>query len=174
MAKFSKLAKREQRKAKEARYELYDVFEGLKHTPVLIGVYAGESNEEYYNRLLQRNTKGSAKKRLQKSMTVRELQEGRALDRKLYPKFVLIGWEGVVDDDGNEVPYTASDCYDLMCAISDEEFDEIRDFFQNPGSFVEDDDDDFEGFEEEDAVELGNSSPPGFGGTPGTPETGGQ
>ena len=61
----------------------------------------------------------------------------RAADRELYPKHVVVGWSGVVDKHGQEVPFTEEDCGDFLAHIDDYVFDELRGFCLLPENFVD-------------------------------------
>ena len=63
--------------------------------------------------------------------------DSRAADRDLYPRHVVVGWDGVVDIDGKPVAFTTDDCRDFLAHIDDYVFDELRAFCMDAANFVE-------------------------------------
>ena len=45
--------------------------------------------------------------------------KNREQDRDLFPKFVIVGWDGVLDSDGEPVEFTKENCADLLAALPD-------------------------------------------------------
>lgn len=152
--------------AATAEYEIVEV----DGSPTLVGVFAGETNEGYYNALIRRSTKNQRRFRASK-IGAKELQENRDQDRELFPKFVIKGWSNVMDSNGDPVEFSEENCAQFLKAIPDYLFDDVRNFFGNPSSFVAGGDDPVDA---EDAEDLGNSSPLAFGGNSGSRETAGQ
>lgn len=50
----------------------------------------------------------------------------RDLDREVYPGLIVIGWNGIKDSGGKEVPFTKSNCTDFLKALPNWLFDLIR------------------------------------------------
>ncbi len=148
-ADFSHLKKLSVGAAKTARYQLIEV-EG---EPTLIGVFAGETNKPYFNAVVKRSTRSARKLRAGK-MTAKELEDGRNHDREIFPKFVFKGWEDMFDSAGNQAEFSEQNCFALLSALPDYLFDDVRNFFTNPESFLDDPE---ELSDAEDAVDLGNS-----------------
>jgi hypothetical protein len=51
--------------------------------------------------------------------------------KKPFADHVLTGWEGVVDETGKEVPFSAENALDFLSALPDSLFDEIQAYFEN-------------------------------------------
>lgn len=100
--------------------------------PVLHVKHAGESNKDYFNEQL-RHAEHLQKRRAK--LNVEIVKDNRNRDRDLYPQYVVVGWEKVLDKDGNEVPFNAPDCKNFLKALPDEEFDNLRDFCREPYNF---------------------------------------
>jgi hypothetical protein len=71
-------------------------------------------------------------------MDVAMISENREEDRGLYPKHVVIDWQDVLDEEGNEVKFSRDDCLEFINAIDNHVFDELRNFCASPESFAED------------------------------------
>lgn len=48
-----------------------------------------------------------------------EPKKGRELIARMYSRFILLGWEGLEDDDGTAVPYSQEKAYELMNELPD-------------------------------------------------------
>ena len=104
--------------------------------PVLHLAPATEANKPYFNALLKRSRKNQ--RRLQSgSFTASVITENRDDDRELYPKFIVRGWENVVDSDNNPVTFSAEACSDFLSALPDWLFDEARQFAVDATNFVD-------------------------------------
>ncbi len=148
-ADFSHLNKLSIKSAATTTYEIVEV----DGAPILTGVFAGETNKPFYNALLKRSARNARRFKANK-MTSKELQDNRNHDRELYPEYVITGWSGVVDNHGNEAEFTKENCALFVSALPDWIFDDVRNFFANPESFITRDE--TEVATEEDAVDLGN------------------
>lgn len=133
MADFSHLRKLHVGGAQTAEYELVE----LEGAPVLIGVFAGETNAPYYNALIKRSSRNHRRFKAGK-LGSKELQENRDHDRELFPTHVLKDWRGVVDSKGKGVKFSAANCAEFLKALPDYLFDDVRNFFATPQSFVDD------------------------------------
>ena len=98
------------------------------------------ANNSYYNAALKLATKRTAGKVPKKVEQKEEINQGRLDDRALFAGTVLVGWEGVVDDQGQPVPFSKEVAQDLIDALPDWMFDQIRMFAMDPGQFVEEGD----------------------------------
>jgi len=163
---FSHLRKLDVQGAAVAEFELVE----LEGNPVLVGVFAGETNAPYYNQLVKRSGKNSRRFRAGK-LTTRELEDNREHDRELFPKHVIKSWRGVMDSRGEPAQFSMANCLAFLSALPNWLFDDVRNHFSNPVSFVDDPDDSVSA---EEAEDLGNSPAPAFGGTSVTPGTDGQ
>lgn len=111
-----------------------------KH-PTLVGRYAGESNKPYYNALLKKQMKTvSAKQAAFKAGTINEemVGENREQNRELFPEFVLTGWRDVTDGKGKDLKFTKADCFDFLCALPNEDCDDVFNHFSNRVNFKKD------------------------------------
>lgn len=133
MTDFSHLTKLSVDSKNTADFPLYD----LEGTPVLQLTHAGQSNKGYYNALLK--TAASATKRGVKANALNSsiLDENRAEDKKLYPKFIVVGWTGITDSQGKDVPFDQERCTEFLKCLPDYIFDEIRAFAGNPRNFTD-------------------------------------
>lgn len=146
MGKFSKLKSKRVQKDATSEYTLFQIELGGK-SPVLIGKIAAERNRPYFNSLLKKSA-NSARKASAGKIDAAMLAQNRAIDRELFPKFVLTGWRDVIDDNGKAVPFSPEDCADFLGALDDWIFDDVRNYFSNPLSFQEEDDEEPVGAEE--------------------------
>ena len=135
MAKFSHLDALEVSSESKTELTLYQITVNGK-TPVLIMRPATEANKPYFNALLK--SSGKARKQIQAGqMNANIISENREEDKDLYPKFVIIGWRDVMDDDGNDSPFNPSDCKDFIEALPGWLFDDVRDHARNPSNYTE-------------------------------------
>ena len=167
VADFSHLRRLNVNKSSTAEYEIVEI-EG---DPVLEGVFAGETNIPYYNALLKRSHRNARKFKANK-VSSKEIEDARNHDRELYPEYVITGWRNVFDSNGSEVNFSKSNLKEFLNSLPNYLFQDIRDFFGNPESFVSDPED--APLSKEDSVSLGNSSAPAFGGSVDTNATVGQ
>jgi len=136
MAKFSYLSSMELTKDKTARFDIPQISVNNR-SPVLICRPAGQANPEYFNVLLKHSAR-IAKAVAAGNVTLEMIEESRDKDRDLFARFVVVGWEDVLDDDGVEVKFTSSTVADLMEALPVRLFDELRNFANDTSNFVED------------------------------------
>lgn len=98
---------------------------------------ASLSNSDYYNaslKLAARRTGANLPKHVQ---AADETRQGRDDDRVTFPGTVLVGWEGVVDDKGVEVPFSKEVAGDLLEVLPDWLFDMVRAFAMDPEQFYD-------------------------------------
>jgi hypothetical protein len=119
-------------------YTLYQ----LDGEPKLFLQPGTEVNKPYHNALLKRNAKLAQRFRAGTKVTREMLKENREHDKILYAKHVITGWEGIVDDDGNEVAFTPEVCRQFLAQLPDWIFDDARVFATNPANFLKDDEPD--------------------------------
>jgi hypothetical protein len=120
-------------KDKTARYSFYQI----RDEPTLILRPANEANKQYFNAVLsksRKNVRAIQAGHVNQSM----IAESRNKDRELYPSFVVVGWENVVDSQGEEVPFSSEACRDFLNALPDWLFDELRTFAAKSSNFAED------------------------------------
>lgn len=132
MVDFSHLSNLEVKGSKLADFEL----SRLEGYPVLTMAPATEANKPYFNAMMKEGQK--AFKRVKHGgVTAAALSESRKLSRKLFPRFVIKSWTGVVDLKGNEVPFSKEACEDFLKALPDYIFDEVRDFAGEISNFLD-------------------------------------
>ena len=116
--------------------------------PVLLIRPAGEKNKPYHNALLKRNAKLAARFRAGTKVNREMMKENREHDRALYGKFIIAGWEGIVDDSGVEVAFSPEVCSQFLRSLPDWIFDDIRQFAGSAANFLADDEPDTDEIEE--------------------------
>lgn len=130
---FKKIKSMSVTKESRAQY-LLDAVPG---SPVLTVKHAGESNKGWYNAVGKQafvKARGAGGKKLRWDPTF--MAEQRELERGLYAKHVIVGWSpNPIDDEGNDVPFSPDVCQDLMDALPDDMFDDLRAFCQDPDNF---------------------------------------
>jgi hypothetical protein len=104
--------------------------------PTLIVKTATEANRIFANEQL-RMTKKTAPAIRAGAINMQMIAETRDNDRTLYAKHVVVGWEGIYDSHGDEVPFSHSECALFLEALPDWAFDEIRNFCTSPQNYVE-------------------------------------
>ena len=96
---------------------------------------ANEANPHYYNALIRIVGKG---RRPAKQVTVEDLDRHRENDRKLYARYVIVGWEKLRNDDG-EIPFSREHAEELCDFLPDWIFDRLRNFASQPENFLPED-----------------------------------
>ena len=86
--------------------------------------------------LLKRNS-ANARKIAVGGMTPEMIEENRSEDRTLYPEHVIVGWEDVVNAQGEEVKFSKDAAKSFVAALPDWLFDNVRMFAGQPANFVE-------------------------------------
>lgn len=137
---FSNVASRAVRIDVTREFSLYR----LEGAPTLIVKPIGEVNPAYTRASLL-----GSRERLRRmssgDLTPETLSEIRERDRELFPKFVIVGWKGVLDASGAEVPFSADACAAFVKALPFDIFNEVRDFcatldnFRDPAELKDDD-----------------------------------
>lgn len=127
-------------------------FDEIPGSPWLEVRPATQSNSAYFNAMLARDTAMMQPKngtpgqsgRTRGRATVRtvgpsELEQNRRSDRDLYPKHVVVGMGGWIDDaTGAEVPYSQESAAELLQQLTDHLFDQLRNFCACDANFMED------------------------------------
>ena len=125
--------------------------EQIEGAPVLEMRPATEDNREYFNAAFQSSKKRARKAKAQ-GLDVEAFKSLRDQDRLLFSKYVIVGWEKVVDFGGTPVVFTEEDCREFLKALPTWLFDEVRAFANEPLNFLKDD-----ALGVEDGDELGES-----------------
>lgn len=107
----------------------------LRGSPVLMMRPAGDANPGYQAGLVvttgARRIADVAQKRGGIS-EVQEIETGLTLDREddygLYRDHVVVGWRGVLDKNGKDVPFTKENCDQFLRALPGWVFDKVRAF----------------------------------------------
>ncbi len=129
---------------------------------------ATEANPAYYNGMLRRAATRARRIARTEKITVEDAEQNRSEDRELYPRYVIINWEGVQTRAGVAVPFTADNVREFCAKLPAWLFDRLRNFAATPERFLPD------GAEPQpDAQELAGNSRPGSGGSSVTPGTAG-
>ena len=105
----------------------------------LLVVSSTESNRAYFNDRFRANRVNRARQQQITSGNINSklIREVRDEDRVAYSKFVVRGWEGVRDANGNLAPFTQENCQKFLTALPDHLFEEVRDFCRNAANFIE-------------------------------------
>ncbi len=114
----------------------YTIFQ-IDGEPTLILKPAVESNKPYFNSVLRKSRK-KVKAAQAGSINSQMIKENRAEDRELFPKYVIVGWKNVVDNEGKESPFSEENCSDFINSLPDWLFDQIRTFASASENFVND------------------------------------
>lgn len=125
-------------------YTLYQ----LAGEPKLMLRPATERNKEYHNALLKRNAKLAARFRQRVKITREMLKENREHDKVLYAAHVIVGWEGIEEDDGTQPSFTPDLCRAFLKNLPAWIFDDLRLFAVDPTNFLQDDEPDEDEVEE--------------------------
>jgi len=97
---------------------------------------AGESNSPYYNAMLRRSARRARHLARTDQVQAEDLAQSRNDDRDLFPQHVIAGWEGLEDDAGQLVPYSAEAAQALCKELPDWLFDRVRNHAQTPERFL--------------------------------------
>lgn len=121
-------------KEQTAQYQISEI-EVNGVSPTLTLKPTTQSNERYFNAVLKDATK-SAKKTGGTGLNSGALNESRDRDRELFARFVVVGWENVMDGTGSPVPFSPDACEKFLAALPDWKFDDIRTYCGRPQNFL--------------------------------------
>ena len=133
MGQFSKLSKLDVKRDRTAEFTFFQ----LEGRPSLRVRPAEEVNKAYFNALLKRRSRRSVRRIRAGSADAAQVAENRAEDRELYAKHVVVGWSGVKNDSGVEVPFGPAPLGEFLAALPDWLFDELRLFCSEVTNFVD-------------------------------------
>lgn len=119
---FSFLDEMEIDAAKTRDYTLH----ALVGAPVLVLKPATEANAPYTNAKLRRATRLNRITQNGRLVTASILDMTREEDRALFAEHVVVGWRGVKDKAGTDVPFTKQNCAEYLKHLPKHIFDEIR------------------------------------------------
>lgn len=135
MADFSHLKVLEVTDDKTARYTLHQITVNNK-TPTLIVAPATEANKPYFNALLKRSGKSVRAVRAG-SVNTGMIEDNREDEQELYPKYIIKGWEDMIDAKGKDTVFSVAECVDFLNQLPNWIFDDLRQFCGNPANFTE-------------------------------------
>lgn len=135
MADFSHLKALDVVASSVAEYTFHQITVNGK-TPVLTVSPATDANKPYFNALLKRSAKSSRQVR-SGNINTGLIDENRDEDRELYPKHIVKSWSGVVDANGKDSAFSASNCVDFLSAIPNWVLDDFFAFCREPANFAE-------------------------------------
>ncbi len=133
MSKFGHLKQYDVSKEKTIEFPLYQI----QGEPVLILAPATESNRGYYNALLRKSRKNLRAIQSGK-IKAAHVKDNRNEDKTLYGEHILVGWKGLKDSEGKEIPFNRTDAIEFLHELPDWIFDEIRAFASDVQNFLED------------------------------------
>ncbi len=113
-----------------AQYELFYMPGVLHCRPAM------ETNRAFRDAMRADKSRLDRIVKVSNGMSAADGKADRESDRRIFPGAVIVGWEGVVDTDGNAVEFSAEECRGFLQALPDWLFDRIRLFCKSPSSFV--------------------------------------
>lgn len=99
---------------------------------------ATEANPLYFNAMMKRA--GSRARRMVRTerITLEDAEQNRQEDRELFPRYVLVGWSGVLDSKNQPVPFNEDTAKEFCKALPSWLFDRIRNTAATPERFLDD------------------------------------
>lgn len=97
---------------------------------------ATTSNPAYFNAMLRKGGRRMRQIVRTDRVTTEELDLNRDQDRELFPRYVIMGWEGIEEEDGKLVPFSRERCEEFCNKLPDWLFDRIRNFAATPEHFL--------------------------------------
>lgn len=97
--------------------------------------YAGETNHGYYNAMLK--MAGSRARMANREINKETMDTLREEDRKLFGQFIVMGWAGVRDKDGELVEFSRDLAKEFCQKIPTYVFDKIRNAAGTPERFTD-------------------------------------
>jgi hypothetical protein len=102
---------------------------------------ASEANLSYFNAMLRRSANRARRIARMDRITAEDAAANRADDRDLYPRHVLVNWEGVCDTSNAPVPFNEDNTREFCEKLPDWLFDRIRNVATTPERFLKHHDD---------------------------------
>jgi hypothetical protein len=107
--------------------------------------HAGKSNKPYWAESMRLSKKLDRLALTYSKLPDRKKREGALelndeflrLTRKLFPVFIIKGWSGVTNEDGEEVPYQAEAAAEFMDALPDDIVESMREFAGDVANFYD-------------------------------------
>jgi hypothetical protein len=100
---------------------------------------ATEENPGYYNGFLRALSGKGQRLARAKKLTKEDSEQVREADRKLFPRYVIVNWEGILDTDGNKVPFSRDHVTEFCAKLPGWIFDQVRNFASTPENFLPED-----------------------------------
>jgi hypothetical protein len=97
---------------------------------------ATEANPPYFNAMLKTAAPRARRVTRTDRVSIEDTAENRDEDRALFPRYVLVGWEGILDTAGQPVPFSSDHARDFCRALPDWLFDRIRNVAATPERFL--------------------------------------
>lgn len=129
MSRFSKMGAALAIEGRTARYTLVEV-EGA---PVLVLRPASTENKLWVNAILRDGAAAGARST---RPSIENVEKSHALVRRVFPACIVAGWEGVVDNDGAPVPFSAGAARELFDALPGYMLEGIAAFAADPMNFL--------------------------------------
>lgn len=108
----------------------------LPGAPVITVRPATEANEAYFAARLKTSNRMKRSLGANVEITPGTIKTNRAEDRGLYGRHIIMGWSGLKDTAGNEVPFSRDRAIELTEAVPDWVFDDIAAFCREPSNFT--------------------------------------
>ena len=112
------------------------VMDQIEGDPSLTVKPSTEANKPFFNELLRTN-KRSVKAVAKGSVTTELIDSNRDNNKRLFSKYVVVGWSGVTDSEGKAVTFSQTNCLEFLEALPNWIFDDINRFCSDPTNFVE-------------------------------------
>lgn len=97
---------------------------------------ATDVNAAYQNGLLRLSGSRLRKTAARGAVKQLDVDQSREDDRQLYPKFVIVDWDGIEDADGKLVPFSREVAAEFFAVLPAWIFDRIRLFAMVPENFL--------------------------------------
>ena len=133
MSKFGHIATTKVSGETTADYKFYE-FDVDGAIPTLRVAPATRSNKAYQAGLMKA-TEGDQQRLARGKIPAGYIDTLREKQVILYSKHIVRGWENVLDQDKNPVPFSEADCLDFLQAIPAQSFDQLITFCENEGNF---------------------------------------
>lgn len=97
---------------------------------------AAESNKPYWNAVLRYSNdklRGGKKKVVVDAASV---EKNRKIDKELLARHCLVGWAGIKDTDGKDVPFTKENGLEFLMALPGHMFDPIKAWAADKDNYI--------------------------------------
>ena len=113
----------------------------IKGEPRLLVKHAGRHNKSYANAVAKATAKSGASRRIAKGIASNTLDESLELDRRLFPRHVVVDWSGVrlASAPDRDVPFDSARCEAFLRALPDWIVAELSNFCAVAAHFLPDD-----------------------------------